>query len=254
MKIINFIIIVLIVISSLGVYQYIALNDRHNKLAAELKYIKSSFEKEKAQIEQAHKADIARIEGTFSSLPGLPTADEVAASLLKIRNAELVTWIAEKLSSDRNYVDKIRGPKGDTPQPPSAASIAAELSTNGTHSVSAAVAKLLMEDSKFQEQVRGETGPAGKSPSAQAAAEYIVTYYGKALFDSLEQEFWRQRKSFIVQDPGLIADTAEAVYLTYGKSLQGRKGQDAQTPSVDEIVRQLSEDYEFAQLVADFIE
>ena len=254
MKIKNFIIIALVIISGFSFYQYFALNDRQKKLAAELKHINASFNKEKAQIEQEHQADIARLDGALSSLPGPPTADTVAASLLKARNAELVNWIAEKLISDSQYVDKLRGPKGDTPKPPSAENIAAQLLSDGAYSVSTAVANLLMDNPKFQEQVRGKTGPAGKSTSAEAAANYIITYYGKALFDSLEQEFWKQRKSFILQDPGLIADSAEAVYLTYGKSLQGRKGQDAQTPSIEEIARQLSSDYEFAQLVADFIE
>lgn len=208
MKVTNAIIIALVIAHVISFNKYSVLSASHQNLAADLDHASSSLEAENAQARQSQEQDTTRTDKSSESPPGQPTADEVAASLMRTHKTELVSSIAEELCNNDKYVEKLRG-------------------------------------------------PAGLSPSSKEIARNLmglIEKSDKALFSTLQQEFWKKHKSSILADPGLIANTAEAVYRTYGKSLQGPKGQDARTPSLEEIARLLSSSFEFAQLVADFKE
>lgn len=208
MKVTNAIIIALVLAHLISFNKNSALSDSHRKPVTKLDNAYSSFEVENAQVKQSQEEDNARTEESSDSPPAPPTADEVAASLMRTQKSELVASIAEELCNNDKYVEKLRGPAGLSPSPKE-------------------IARNLMN---------------------------LIDDEDKALLSTLQQEFWKKHKSSILADPGLIANTAEAVYRTYGKSLQGQKGQDARMPSLEEIARLLSSNFEFAQLVADFKE
>ncbi len=208
MKVTNVIIIALVIAHVISFNKYSVLSASNQKLAADLDHASSSLEAESTQVRQSQEQDSTNTDDSSESPPDRPTAEEVAASLMRTHKAELVSSIAEELCNNDKYVEKLRG-------------------------------------------------PAGLSPSSKEIAWNLmglIERSDKAIFSTLQQEFWKKHKSSILVDPGLIANTAEAVYRTYGKSLQGKKGQDAKTPSPEEIARQLSSNFEFAQLVADFKE
>jgi len=140
------------------------------------------------------------------------------------------------------------------PDPLTAEEVAASLMKTHKAELVSLIAEELCNNDKYVEKLRG---PAGSSPSSIDIVRNLMDLIekkDKALFSTLQQEFWKKHKSSILADPGLIANTAEAVYQTYGKSLQGKKGKDARMPSPEEIASQLSTNLEFAQLVADFKE
>ena len=222
-----------------------SLNNSHQKLAAEFDRVNSSFKEEKAQLTQTHEKNIARIDESIRYLSKPPTVEEVAVSLMKTLSAELVALLAEKLSNSEVYVEKLRGEPGN-PRPEE---IAQYLMTSKSAELVALLAEELSNSEVYVEKLRGKPG---NPPGTEKIAQYMITSERNVLFPAIEREFWKQRKTFILENPRLIADIAEAVYQTYGNSLKGQKGQDAQKPSPEEIARVLSNDYGFAQLVADF--
>ncbi len=208
MKLTNVIVIALVIAHFFSFNKYSLLSTSYQKLAADLDHASSTLEAENTQAKQSQEQGTSSTDESSESPPDIPSADEVAASLMRTHKAELVSSIAEELCNNDKYVEKLRGPAGLSPS-------------------SKDIARNLMD---------------------------LIEKTDKALFSTLQQEFWKKHKSSILAEPGLIANTAEAVYRTYGKSLQGKKGKDARMPSPEEIAKQLSTNLEFAQLVADFKE
>ena len=140
------------------------------------------------------------------------------------------------------------------PSPLTAEEVAASLMKTHKAELVSSIAEELCNNDKYVEKLRGLAGLSPSSKDISRNLMDLIEKTDKALFSTLQQEFWKKHKSSILADPGLIANTAETVYRTYGKSLQGKKGKDARMPSPEEIAKQLSTNLEFAQLVADFKE
>jgi len=136
-------------------------------------------------------------------------------------------------------------------KPATAEDIAAALIKTSDKKIVGLLADQILADEVYVEKLRGKPGEA---PETEEIYQYIMLVKGEEFFSLLEEEFWKKRKAIISENPGLVADVAEAVYRTYGKSLKGRNGKDAQMPQVADIVGVLSKDLEFAQLVAEFKE
>ena len=164
---------------------------------------------------------------------------------------------AENVKAKQSQEQGISSTNNSSKSPPSpltAEEVAASLMKTHKAELVSSIAEELCNNDKYVEKLRG---PEGRSPSSKEIAFNLmglIERSDKALLSTLQQEFWKKHKSSILADPGLIANTAEAVYQTYGKSLQGKKGKDARMPPPEEIAIQLSTNLEFAQLVADFKE
>jgi len=191
---------------------------------------------------------------SFNKYSVLSASHQKLAADLDHASSSLEAENAKARRSQEQGTTRTKDSSESPPGPLTAEEVADSLMRTHKAELVSSIAEELCNNDKYVEKLRG---PAGLSPSSKEIAQNLMDLIektDKALFSTLQQEFWKKHKSSILADPGLIANTAEAVYRTYGKSLQGKKGQDARMPSPEEIARQLSSNLEFAQLVADFKE